>query len=290
MRLEESYAHCRRIARRRARNFYYSFLALDRARRDAICAVYAFMRRCDDLSDDPDSRGAQAARAGLRQWREELDAALGPDTARDPIWPAFRDTVDRYRIPHVYFHEMIDGVGSDLDRREMDSFQELYRYCYQVASVAGLATIHIFGFRSAQALELAEKCGVAFQLTNILRDLREDAARGRIYIPREDLTRFGVDARGFARGTGGAGFPDLLRFEVERARGYYRESAPLLDLVETSCRGSLWTLIRIYWRLLERIGASGEKVLSRRIRLSAAEKSWILLRGLGGGSTLPDQR
>jgi phytoene synthase len=174
---------------------------------------------------------------------------------------------------------MIEGVSSDLEPRRIATFDELYRYCYQVASVVGLTVIHIFGYRSAEALPLAEKCGVAFQLTNILRDVGEDTARGRVYIPVEDLERFGVHA--WERSEN---FVELMRFQAARARAYYAEARPLLGMIEPSCRSSLWALIEIYSRLLERIERSGFDVLSRRISLPGWQKTWIVLRGsLSGG-------
>src|SRR5262249_17420714 len=152
-----------------------------------------------------------------------------------------------------YFREMIDGVASDLEPRHIETFDELYRYCYQVASVVGLTIIHIFGFDTRSALPLAEKCGVAFQLTNILRDIREDAARSRIYLPAEDLRRFGVTAADLETGARNERFRRLMGFEAARARNYYRESMPLLDLVHPRSRPSLWALVAIYSRLLDRI-------------------------------------
>jgi len=267
--LEESYAHCVQVARRRARNFYYAFVLLDRARRQSMCALYAFMRRCDDLSDEP---GAVAS--AIERWRGELVEALAGRYSGHPVWPAFHDTVRRHQIPHEYFFEMIEGVASDLEPRRVKTFEELYRYCYQVASVVGLAVIHVLGFRSEEALPLAEKCGVAFQLTNILRDLREDAERGRVYVPEEDLRRFGVTP--WERTPA---FLGLVKFEATRARAYYAESRPLLDMVEPSGRGSLWALIEIYRRLLERVERAGFEVLARRIRLPLWEKCWVVARG-----------
>src|SRR5205807_5153952 len=208
--LEESFEYCRQVARRRAKNFYYSFVLLKRGQRDAMCAIYAFMRYCDDLSDEPG-----ASRAAIERWRVALDRALAGRWDDHPVWPGFTHTVQFYRIPHEYFHQMIDGVASDLEPRKVATFDELYRYCYQVASVVGLTTIHIFGFRSEQAKPLAEKCGIAFQLTNILRDIKEDAGLGRIYIPAEDLAKFGVTEKQFAAGES---VTELLRFEAARAR------------------------------------------------------------------------
>lgn len=275
--LTASFEHCRRVTRDRARNFYYAFAALDAERRDAICSIYAFMRRCDDLSDD-----AGGSEAGLEAWRRDLDEALGGRIPGDPLWLAFAATAERYRIPHAYFHDMVDGVSSDLWRRSFASFDELYRYCYQVASVAGLSLIHVFGYRGEEALVLAEKCGVAFQLTNILRDVREDASNGRIYLPAEDLARFGVDAAALLDGRESGRFRELLAFEAKRARGYYDEARPLLKMVDVSCRGSLWALIEIYSRLLTRIERSGYDVMASRMRVPTAEKLWLLGRAVAG--------
>jgi phytoene synthase len=271
MTLEESYGHCREVAKSRAKNFYYSFVLLQAEQKNAMCAVYAFMRYCDDLSDE-----AGATAASIEKWRSALDAALRGEPGEHPMWPAFLDSVQQFRIPHRYFYEMIDGVLSDITPRKMATFQELYRYCYQVASVVGLTTVHIFGFEDPKALELAEKCGIAFQLTNILRDVREDEGLGRQYIPAEDLTRFGVTT--FAEPTDN--FRKLMEFEAARARSYYEESAPLIGMVHRRSRGSLWALITIYSRLLEKIRKANYDVLTRRIRLSAAQKSWIVLQAM----------
>lgn len=272
--LAASYGFCRRIARQRARNFYYSFLLLSRTQRDAMCAIYAFMRYCDDISE------AEGATAGaIEQWRGDLDRALAGDSPENPLWPAFRDTVERYKIPHEYFHQMIDGVSGDLGPRCIQSFEELYRYCYQVASVVGLTIIHVFGFDSPQALPLAEKCGIAFQLTNILRDVREDSLNERIYIPEEDIRRFGADLFKYDER-----FVALLSFEAKRASDYYEQSRPLLDLVAPRSRASLWALMEIYRRLLERIERARYDVLAERVRVPAWEKIAILARaGLRGG-------
>src|SRR5437016_5661990 len=167
---------------------------------------------------------------------------------------------------------MIDGVASDLEPRQIQTFDELYRYCYQVASVVGLTVIHIFGFESPEAPKLAEKCGIAFQLTNVLRDVREDRDNRRIYIPQEDILRFGADLSRHDEN-----FVRLMRFEAERARKYYDESRPLLDLIHARSRPSLWALIEIYRRLLARIERSNFDVLQRRIRVPTWEKIGILL-------------
>jgi phytoene synthase len=264
--LEASYAFCQRIARTRARNFYYSFLLLSREQRQAMCAIYAFMRYCDDISE-----GEGASREGIERWRQDLDCALEGHFGSNLLWPAFHDTVQRYNIPHKYFYEMIDGVSSDLQPKQLQTFDELYRYCYQVASVVGLTIIHIFGFESPEALQLAEKCGIAFQLTNILRDVREDRENGRIYLPEEDIRKFGADL-----GIHDERFVKLMSFEAARARAYYDESRPLIALVHKRSRPSLWALIEIYRRLLTRIEGSNFDVLAQRIRVPTWEKLSIL--------------
>ena len=275
--IEKSYEYCRRVARRRAKNFYYSFVLLSRPQRNAMCAIYAFMRYCDDLSDEPG-----ATKGAIDKWRADMEGALQGRFSGHPVWPAFHHTVRRFGIPHEYFREMIDGVLSDLEPRRFETFEQLYRYCYQVASVVGLTIIHIFGFDTRSALPLAEKCGVAFQLTNILRDIREDAERGRIYLPTEDLRRFGVAEADLEAGRRDEAFLRLMTFEAERARAYYNESRPLLDLIHPRSRASLWALIAIYSRLLDRIEGSNYDVFRRRVRLPLWEKSWIVWRALLG--------
>jgi phytoene synthase len=274
--LAHSYAHCRAVARSRARNFYYSFVLLAGDQKNAMCAMYAFMRFCDDLSDES---GANAA--AIERWRKELGDALEGRFSANPIWPAFHDAVQRYAIPHEYFYDMIEGVRSDLDPRTIATFQELYRYCYNVASVVGMTTMHIFGFDSPDALKLAEKCGIAFQLTNILRDVREDAENGRVYIPAEDIKRFGADVRSYDER-----FVNLMRFQASRARAYYDESAPLIGMTHPRSRASLWALIEIYRRLLDRIETSNFRVLEQRISVPAWQKISIVLRAATWGGSL----
>jgi 15-cis-phytoene synthase len=274
MNTAESYAWCTRVARSQAKNFYYSFLLLSRPRRRAMCAIYAFMRYCDDLSD---AEGVADRGAAIARWRKDLENALNGSAGDHPLWPAFADAVERFKIPHPYFFEMIEGVSSDLERRRIETFDELYDYCYHVASVVGLTIIHVFGFESPEAPALAEKCGVAFQLTNVLRDVREDAEKGRVYLPREDFERFGVSAETFEPTEQ---FLRLMEFEARRARDYYRQSAPLIGLIHPASRPSLRALIGIYSRLLDRIVASNYDVLARRIRVPAWEKLWTLARSV----------
>jgi 15-cis-phytoene synthase len=270
--VDQSYAWCERVARRQAKNFYYSFLLLSAPQRRAMCAIYAFMRYCDDLSDDADVPDRASA---IARWRADLKAALEGHGGDHPVWPAFMDAVVRYKIPHEYFFAMIEGVSSDLVPRRLRTFDELYDYCYHVASVVGLTIIHIFGFDAPEAIGLAEKCGVGFQLTNILRDVREDLEKNRIYLPEEDFERFGVSPDTFEPRDR---FLEMLEFEAKRAREYYRQSEPLIGLVHKPSRASLRALIGIYSRLLDHIVASHYDVMARRIRVPTWEKLWVLVR------------
>lgn len=284
--LEASFGHCRRIARARARNFYYSFLLLPKAEKDAMCAVYAFMRYADDVSDDPNPP-PETRRLALEQWKQALERVLAHDVPDHPIMLALHATIQRYEIPGEYFFELMKGVTSDLEPQRYRTFDELYEYCYRVASVVGMIIIHIFGFDRPEALKLAEKCGIGFQLTNILRDVPEDAERGRVYLPEQDLERFKLTGDDLASGPRNK---ELMSFEWDRAESYYREAAPLLDMVRPVNRPALWAMISIYHGLLQRIRDQDFDVYSRRPRLTAIEKSLVVAKAARGrwlGGPLP---
>lgn len=262
-------------------NFSYSFLVLPREKRRAFCAVYAFMRSCDDASDGDDSDAVK--RDSLRTWRSRLEPECAEYLQPHSFLPAFRDTLQKFSIPEQYFHWIIDGTEMDLDTRQYETFDDLYRYCFHVASAVGLVCLQIFGYQkeeAARAQKLAEQCGIAFQLTNILRDIKEDAERGRIYLPMEDLQRFGYTPEDVRRGILDERFRKLMHFEAERARGYYREARRLLPLVEPSSRPALWAMMEIYERILERIIRNGFDVFHGRIRLSTAEKLAVACQAL----------
>jgi len=267
-------------------NFARAFLVLTREQRRAFSAAYAFMRFCDDVSDDDGT--AASKREGLRRWRGLLD---GGETAGDPrlarILPAFRDTTQRFGIPAQYFHWIIDGTEMDLGIDRYETFDGLRRYCFHVASAVGLVCLRIFGLRDEQdgeerkrAEKLAEECGIAFQLTNILRDLGEDAERGRVYLPLEDLRRFGYTEGDLRDHVVNDAFRGLMRFEAERARAYYDRARGLLPLVRPQSRASLWMMMEVYSRLLRRIVERRYDVYRERVRLGAGEKLGIFLRAL----------
>jgi len=281
--LESSYEYCRGVARNAASNFYYAFYMLPRPKRDALCAIYAFMRLVDDASDAPVSAPAAAdedalRRAALSRWRVLLDKSVAGDTSGHAILPAFADAVKRYAIPSRYFHDLISGAEMDLVETRYATFEALQEYCYRVAGTVGLTCVHVFGFEDPRVLELAQHLGIAFQLTNILRDVGSDLAIGRVYIPAEDLSRFGCSVAELKRGALTPCVRELLRFEAERAWKFYREGARLVGKVDADSRAALWALARIYSSLLARIEERDFDVFSARVRLNTAEKARILLR------------
>ena len=271
-----SYAECRRVARASASNFYYAFFMLPQAKRDALCALYAFMRLVDDVSDTVG--GAADKQRGLARWRAVLDAAAAGDVSGHAILPAFADTIECFHIPPRYFHDLISGAEMDLTVGDYPTFDRLREYCYRVAGTVGLTCLHVFGFDDPHAPDLAEKLGIAFQLTNILRDVRADYEMGRVYLPQEDLAQFGVRPEALGRGPLTPEMRGLLEFEAARAWEFYREGVQLVPRVHADARAALWALVRIYSSLLRRIDARGYDVFSERVRLSVPEKTGILLR------------
>jgi 15-cis-phytoene synthase len=276
-----AYLHCRQIARSAARNFYYGFVLLPDAKRDALCALYAFMRGVDDIADEPGAVEEKQAR--LRERRAEMDRALAGTDASDPVWTALRHAVSRFGIPPRYLHDLISGAEMDLTVSSYETFEDLRKYCYHVAGAVGLCCLYVFGFTDPEASELAEKMGIAFQLTNILRDVRDDEAIGRTYLPREDFVRFGCDADEFKRGAASQNMVALLDFEIERAWQFYREGWKLLPLVSDDSRAALWAMARIYSGILEKIATRSSWILNGgRARLSTVEKVSVLLRARMG--------
>jgi squalene synthase HpnC/squalene synthase HpnD len=278
--ISRSYDDCREVARAAASNFYYAFYLLPRPKRDALCALYAFMRLVDDVSDTPGDLAAK--RAGLARWRAALDTAVAGDTSAHPVLPALAYTLERFRIPPRYFHDLISGAEMDLTVGAYATFDRLREYCYRVAGTVGLTCLHVFGFTDPRAPDRAESLGIAFQLTNILRDVRRDLEIGRIYLPQEDLDRFGRTTGELIGETITPGLRALMEFETARAWMFYREGEPLVRLVDRDSRAALWALVRTYSGLLGRIEARGYDVFSERTRLTTAEKAGILVRARFG--------
>ncbi|MGE0404972.1 MAG: phytoene/squalene synthase family protein [Candidatus Korobacteraceae bacterium] len=295
MQLSAAYGVCRHITRTSAKNFYYGFLVLPRAKRDAICAVYAFMRHADDISDDP-QLPENEKRTRLEQWLDGMHHVIDGGATDDPVLMALADTSRRFDIPVTLLDKLVEGTAMDIAPAGISgstdskttapqvlfrSFDELYHYCYHVASVVGLVSIRIFGYSDPSAERLAERTGIAFQLTNIIRDVKEDASFGRIYLPEADLLQFGISTQAFQNGGASSNLRPLLAMEAERAREFYRSATELLPMISKDSQPALWTLVEIYRRLLDKITARNFDVLAEgKIRLSRAEKLSVLSKGL----------
>ncbi len=289
LRLTTTYSVCRHIARSSAKNFYYGFMLLPARKRNALSAVYAFMRHADDLSDDP-GMAPQERREKLAGFIDSYRRSLETGRTDDPVFLALRDSQLRYNIPMELLEQLVAGTGMDV--REgggenggplvvYQSFADLYDYCYHVASVVGLVCIRIFGYRDSAAEEYAEHLGIAFQLTNILRDVKEDAAMARVYLPQEDLEKFGVTAAELGSGVPMEKLRPLLEFEAARARKFYESAGKLLPLIDEVSQPALWAMVEIYRGILDRIERKNYDVYSERVRLSTGEKVKILVKGFG---------
>ncbi len=274
--LEASYRLCQEMAR--ASNFYGGLRLLPPGKRRALSAVYAFMRHCDDISDNEGSMEEKQQKfADARDWLERANRGESMD---HPVLPALADAIRSYRIPIEYFRQLISGTEMDLTSSGYQTFEDLSRYCYHVASTVGLICIHVFGFQQARAKEHAVACGMAFQLTNILRDVAEDLERNRVYLPLEDLRRFHYSREDLGRKVMDERFRALMSFEVERTRAYYRRARPLLKLIESNSRPAFWAMLESYHTLLRRIEECGYAVLHQRVELRAGDKWRIALKSL----------
>ena len=285
-----AYSVCKGITRTAAKNFYYAFTVLPRRKRDALCAVYAFMRQCDDITDDP-SLTMPVRRLKLDSWLDSLHRAQQGQPTDDAILLALTDAQRRYSIPAGLLDELAQGTAMDLDNPETPAtttpgvtieyktFEDLRLYCYRVASVVGLVCIHIFGYRDPAAEPLAERCGLAFQLTNIVRDVKEDAGLGRIYLPEEDLAKFNLSANDLLGTPDPARIRPVLALEADRAREFYQSGEELIPYISEDSQPALWVLITIYRTLLERIAEKQYDVFTAKVALSTWEKLRILAKG-----------
>ncbi|MGO9402351.1 MAG: phytoene/squalene synthase family protein [Terriglobales bacterium] len=291
--LDMAYSVCRSIARSAAKNFYYGFVVLPRRKRNALSAVYAFMRRCDDITDDI-TLSPQDRHIRLAEWLDKAHRAFAAQPTDDPVLLGLTDAQRAYQIPIGLLDQLAYGTAADLDYGHLETsgaplaaryqtFEELRQYCYGVASVVGLVCIKIFGYHDPAAEPLAERCGLAFQLTNIIRDVKEDVATGRVYFPQEDLAQCGLTAADLASpGTDAdvARIRPLLEMEADRARDCYRSGEELIPMVNEDSQPALWVLITIYRRLLEKIAANQYDVFRERARLTVREKLAVLGKGM----------
>jgi len=300
--LAAAYEACREIARREAKNFYYSFRVLPRHKSDAMCAVYAFMRKADDLADD-ESMSLDARREAMAAWTAEWRASRTLPVA-DAIFIALKDTQERFAISDELLEQLVAGTTMDLEARVegvcnlelcgpdgkphtvqvYESLAALHHYCYLVASVVGLVCIRIFGYTDPRADQLAIDTGIAFQLTNILRDVREDAGRGRIYIPSDVLRDHGVDASRILALCAGEPMNEkdlaLFRSLELHAQTLYRSADELVPLLDTDARPAMRVLVRIYHGLLDRIAADLAAVFRERVSVPTSQKLSILAVGI----------
>lgn len=277
--VEQSYRYCRQVVRRSGSNFSLAFLLLPPPQRRAMYALYAFAREADDLADGP--KPLDERRGAIERFQETFEAAVSGRPS-GPLMPAVVDTIHRYCVPTRHFREITAGVQMDLDHRGFETFDELRDYCHHVASAVGLACLPIWNAASDDAHQSAVDCGIAFQLTNILRDVHEDAQLGRLYLPREDLRRFGCDAEDLFDRAHVDRVRQLLAFEADRAAAYYQSAATLETHLSGSPRRVFALMYGRYAGLLRKIRRDYTAVLSRKLKLSLAEKLTVAGRAIAG--------
>ncbi|HVF50248.1 MAG TPA: phytoene/squalene synthase family protein [Pyrinomonadaceae bacterium] len=274
--VERAYEYCRRTTRVHAKSFYFCAHFLPREKRRAIYAVYALCRHVDDEVDEATVRDEASARAAVERWRAQLEAVYrGQRTPADfsPVLVAWRDMLTRYRVAQELPLELMRGVLMDTYRTRYESWDALRVYCYRVASVVGLMSSEIFGYRGgAETLACAESLGLAMQLTNILRDVGEDFAMGRVYLPQDELERFNVSEDQLRRGEVDENFRALMRFEIARARGLYAEAERGIPFLDADARFTVLLAARLYARILDEIERADFNVFTRRAHLSFTQK------------------
>ena len=268
----DPHEYCQSKAAQSGSSFYYSFLFLPEERRRAITALYAFCREVDDVVDD--CSDTATARATLGWWRQELAAAFH-GTPQHPVARALAEIAPRFNLAETRLTEIIDGMQMDLDFNRYPSFEALRQYCHRVAGVVGLLSAEIFGYQDRRTLEYAADLGLAFQLTNIIRDVGEDARRDRIYLPLDEIERHGVSMADVLGSRETDNFRRLIEFQIERALGYYREAYAKLPAVDRRAQRTGIIMAAIYRALLEEIRRDGCRVLTRRVSLTPIRKLWI---------------
>ena len=283
--IDRAYDHCRRVAKEHAKNFYYAFRTLPPAERRAIYSIYAFCRYCDDVADDDDlpldekRRLLAETRGRLRDSSRESE---------DPVFLALGSTTRTFGVPRRHLEEVIRGVETDLSVSRFQSFDQLRDYCYLVASAVGLICIEVVGYEDPVARKYAIDLGIAMQLTNVMRDVKEDMDRGRIYLPLDDISSFGYSEQDLMDGRRNESFRRLMAFQAERARGYFDSGARLFPLLSRESRACAAVLHQLYSRILDRMESSGYDVFERRIGLRTSEKL-LLTAKLWIGSLMPSQ-
>lgn len=267
-------SYCSNLVRNAQTNFYYAFLFLPKLKREAIFATYAFSRYTDDLVDKADS--AESAIYNLQFWRNELHSCYGGHPTH-PIILNLQKTLTHFSIPKAYFLILIDGVEMDLKKKRYETFEELYTYCYRVASSIGLICIEIFGYKNPSTQNYAINLGIALQLTNILRDLKEDKKKGHIYLPIEDLDRFGYTESDLDNSIYNPAFVNLMTFQCNRARDYYTRSSKYLAKEDKLTLFSAEIMSQTYFRLLERIEKRKYNIFDKTIRLRNSKRLGVAI-------------
>ena len=264
--------YCQDRAAKSGSSFYYSFMFLPPEQRQAITALYAFCREVDDVVDE--CHDVSLAQTKLEWWRQEVGRIFS-GTPTHPVGHALKDVLTGFKLPQEQFLEIIDGMAMDLSQTRYLDFKALQLYCYRVASVVGLLSVEIFGYENRQTLKYAHDLGLALQLTNIIRDVGEDARRGRIYLPIEDLQRFGVPAKDILETRYSDAFRELMAFQAERAEQFYEQAFAHLPAVDRKAQRPGLVMAAIYRTLLGEIAADGFQVLDRRISLTPVRKVWL---------------
>jgi phytoene synthase len=270
--IESAYRYCQHTTRTHAKSFYFCTHFLPREKRRAIYAVYALCRHVDDAVDAAGIRGERDAQAAIERWREELDAVYREGRASSPVLVAWRDMLSHFRIRQELPLELMRGVLMDTQIKRYETWEELRVYCYRVAAVVGLMSSEIFGYLEPRTLYYAEQLGLAMQLTNILRDVGEDARMGRVYLPQEELRRFGYTEADLLGGKLTEPFFALMRFEIERARALYSDAEQGIPLLSADARFTVLLAARLYARILDEIERNGYDVYTRRAHLSLPGK------------------
>jgi phytoene synthase len=264
--------YCQQKAAQSGSSFYYSFMFLPPERRRGIVALYAFCREVDDVVDEVTD--PEVARAKLAWWRREIAAAYD-GTPQHPVAQALQPVVARFALPQAHLQTIVDGMAMDLEQVRYPDFAGLETYCHRVAGVVGLLSAEIFGRTEARTLDYARDLGIAFQLTNIIRDVGEDARRGRIYLPQDELARFGVAPSTLLRAEGGDAFRALMGFQVERAKSWYDRAMAALPAADRRAQKTGLIMAAIYRTLLDEIARDSDAVLRGRVSLTPLRKLWI---------------
>ncbi len=274
---KSAFLYSKELTKEYSRSFYAASLLLPRHRRWGTFAIYGFCRYVDNMIDKPRARNIDEIRTEMEDLRTELKIAYRTTESEHPVLSPFIITAAEFNIPIEYPLELVTGVLMDLENKSYQTFQDLYQFCYRVAAVVGLMMTHVLGYYEKAAFQYAEKLGIAFQLTNILRDIQEDKEMGRIYVPRQEMDRFGVRPEDFFNENFTAAFKDLIKYQISRAQEYYRQSHPGIAMLEQSSRFSIYSAKYIYGGILNKIEKNDYNPFLGRVYVPFSSKAAIIL-------------